>query len=114
MARGQSGRGATLPRSPPVAAQIRHCARRNGGASNPGLAHRAGGCSIVNTQSQEEGAMPQPIALYARVSTSEQHVEPQLHALCRYAQDRGVEAVEYVDHGVSGAKDSRPALDALM
>jgi DNA invertase Pin-like site-specific DNA recombinase len=55
------------------------------------------------------------IALYARVSTSEQHVEPQLHALRGYAEARGLEvATEYVDHGVSGAKDRRPALDRLL
>lgn len=58
--------------------------------------------------------MPQPIALYARVSTSEQTVEPQVHALRRYAADRACEALEFTDAGVSGAKDSRPALDALM
>jgi len=55
------------------------------------------------------------IALYARVSTAEQHVEPQLHALRAYAEARGLElAGEYVDHGVSGAKDRRPALDRLL
>jgi DNA invertase Pin-like site-specific DNA recombinase len=53
--------------------------------------------------------------LYARVSTSEQTVEPQLHALRGYAHARGLEiAGEFVDHGVSGAKDRRPALDRLM
>jgi DNA invertase Pin-like site-specific DNA recombinase len=59
--------------------------------------------------------MPRRIALYARVSTSEQHVEPQLYALRAYAVARGLEvAAEYVDHGVSGAKDRRPSLDRLM
>ena len=58
--------------------------------------------------------MPHRIALYARVSTAEQHVDPQLHALRQYAAARGLEvAEEYVDHGVSGAKDRRPALDRL-
>jgi len=57
----------------------------------------------------------QKIALYARVSTAEQHVEPQLHALRGYAEARGLEiATEYIDHGVSGAKDRRPALDRLL
>ncbi len=55
-----------------------------------------------------------PIALYARVSTLDQHTEVQLAALRRYAADRGCEGVEYIDHGVSGAKDSRPALDEMM
>jgi DNA invertase Pin-like site-specific DNA recombinase len=55
------------------------------------------------------------IGIYARVSTSEQHTEPQLHALRGYAEARGLEiAAEYVDHGVSGAKDRRPALDRLL
>ena len=54
------------------------------------------------------------IALYARVSTSDQHPEIQLHALRQYAAARGVEAEEYVDAAVSGAKDRRPALDRLL
>jgi len=54
------------------------------------------------------------IALYARVSTLDQHPEIQLHALRQYAAARGVEAEEYVDTGVSGAKDRRPALDRLL
>jgi len=58
--------------------------------------------------------MPSRIALYARVSTTEQIVEPQLHALRQYATARGLEPVEYVDHGVSGAKDRRPSLDRLV
>jgi DNA invertase Pin-like site-specific DNA recombinase len=59
--------------------------------------------------------MPRRVALYARVSTAEQNVEPQLHALRAYAEARGLEvAAEYVDHGVSGAKDRRPALDRLL
>jgi DNA invertase Pin-like site-specific DNA recombinase len=58
--------------------------------------------------------MPRRIALYARVSTSEQTVEPQLHALREYAARRGLEvAGEYLDHGVSGARARRPALDRL-
>jgi DNA invertase Pin-like site-specific DNA recombinase len=59
--------------------------------------------------------MTRRVALYARVSTAAQHVEPQLHALRAYTEARGLEnAAEYVDHGVSGAKDRRPALDRLL
>lgn len=58
--------------------------------------------------------MPARLALYARVSTSDQSVEPQLDALRGYAVARGAEALEYIDAGVSGAKDRRPALDRLM
>ena len=54
------------------------------------------------------------IAVYARVSTSDQTVDLQLHALREYTQRRGAQTVEYVDHGVSGRKDSRLALDQLM
>jgi DNA invertase Pin-like site-specific DNA recombinase len=55
------------------------------------------------------------LALYARVSTTDQTVEPQLHALREYAERRGLDVVaEYVDHGQSGAKDRRPALDQLV
>ncbi len=54
-------------------------------------------------------------ALYARVSTSEQTVDPQLDALREYARARGLEVIEeFVDQGVSGAKDRRPALDRLL
>ncbi len=54
------------------------------------------------------------LALYARVSTRDQHPDAQLAELRAYARRRGAEAVEYVDHGLSGAKDRRPALDALV
>ncbi len=55
-----------------------------------------------------------PIALYVRVSTTDQHPDAQLEPLRAYAQRRGVDAVEYIDHGVSGRCRSRPALDAMM
>lgn len=54
------------------------------------------------------------VALYCRVSTAEQNPENQLQELRRYVAARGWTAVEYVDHGVSGAKDRRPALDRMM
>lgn len=53
-------------------------------------------------------------AIYARVSTLDQEPENQLVELRRYVQARGWLAVEYVDHGVSGAKDRRPSLDGLV
>ncbi len=54
-------------------------------------------------------------ALYARVSTAEQTVDPQLDALREYARARGLEVIEeFVDQGVSGSKDRRPALDGLL
>jgi DNA invertase Pin-like site-specific DNA recombinase len=56
----------------------------------------------------------QRVAMYARVSTFEQDPENQLQELRRYCEARGWSAVEYVDRGVSGSKDKRPALDALL
>ena len=53
-------------------------------------------------------------AIYARGSTFDQEPENQLAELRRYAAARGWTAVEYVDRGVSGAKDRRPALDNLV
>jgi len=53
-------------------------------------------------------------AAYARVSTVDQEPENQLQELRRYVEARGWTATEYVDRGVSGAKDRRPALDRLL
>lgn len=55
----------------------------------------------------------QKVALYARVSTTDQTCENQLLELRRYAEARCWQTVEYVDHAVSGSKDRRPALDQL-
>src|SRR3954452_4950411 len=54
------------------------------------------------------------VAVYARVSTHDQTAENQLLELRRYVAARGWTAVEYVDEGVSGGKDRRPALDQLV
>ena len=57
------------------------------------------------------------VAIYARVSTSNGHQSPemQLQALREYCEAREFKIYrEYVDEGVSGAKDSRPALNELM
>ena len=53
-------------------------------------------------------------AIYARVSTLDQEPENQLQELRLYVAARGWSSVEYVDRGVSGAKDRRPALDQLV
>ncbi len=53
-------------------------------------------------------------AIYARVSTLDQEPENQLQELRRYVEARGWTAQEFVDHGVSGTKDRRPALDRLI
>ncbi len=55
------------------------------------------------------------IAVYARVSTSDQSTDSQLLDLRRYVRERGWDIFkEYVDEGISGTKDSRPALNELM
>ena len=54
-------------------------------------------------------------AIYARVSTPDQHIETQLYQLRELAAKRGFEVVgEYQDLGNSGTKARRPGLDALM
>lgn len=55
-------------------------------------------------------------AIYARVSTSNgQDPGMQLRELREYCQRRGWEvAREYVDVGISGAKEKRPELDRLL
>ena len=57
---------------------------------------------------------PLRAALYARVSTNDQTTDNQLLELRRYVEARGWTAKEYTDQGVSGAKESRPALDRLL
>ena len=60
--------------------------------------------------------MTKRVAVYARVSTKAgQHPETQLVALREYARNRDLQIVaEYVDVGISGAKDTRPQLERLM
>jgi DNA invertase Pin-like site-specific DNA recombinase len=56
-------------------------------------------------------------AIYARVSTTNhgQDVSMQTRELREYCERRGWQIVgEYLDEGISGAKDSRPELNRLM
>ena len=60
------------------------------------------------------------VALYARVSTPNQHHEgtiaSQVHALKLHIEQHGwsvLPAHEFLDEGVSGARLDRPALDRL-
>ena len=56
-------------------------------------------------------------ALYARISTTNNGQSPdmQLRELREYCARRGWEITgEYIDEGVSGAKDRRPQLDRMM
>ena len=58
--------------------------------------------------------MTKRIAIYARVSTADQHPETQLFDLRQMAKQRGYEVVhEYTDI-ISGAKSRRPGPDQLL
>jgi DNA invertase Pin-like site-specific DNA recombinase len=52
--------------------------------------------------------------IYMRVSTEDQNINLQKDELLKYAEGRGWNPVLYEDHGISGAKVSRPALDNLI
>ena len=54
-------------------------------------------------------------ALYARVSTFDQSPQAQVYDLRQLAAQRGINVTEeYVDHGISGTRARRPALDKMM
>lgn len=76
--------------------------------------HSGAPCGLATADHGRTIGRPR-VALYARVSTAEQTTENQLADLRTYAQRRGwVVIEEYVDAGVSGTRESRPALDRLM
>jgi len=54
------------------------------------------------------------VAVYARVSTTDQTCDAQLRDLREHVAARNWQAREFIDQGVSGAKERRPALDRLM
>jgi DNA invertase Pin-like site-specific DNA recombinase len=55
------------------------------------------------------------VALYSRVSTNEQNAAMQLEELRDYCRRRQWQiAEEFTDAGVSGSKESRPALNRLL
>jgi len=58
--------------------------------------------------------MKKRAAIYARVSTGDQHVETQLLDLREMAKQRGCEIVREYTDVISGAKSKRPGLDQLM
>ena len=53
-------------------------------------------------------------AIYTRVSTNQQHTKAQEAELIDFAERRGWQFTVYCDHGESGAKEHRPALDRLL
>src|SRR5688500_10221786 len=82
-------------------------------ASSRASGHRVGGRPGVHRGTTDRRHVVKA-AIYARVSTFDQEPENQLQELRRYIQARGWTATEFVDRGVSGSKDRRPALDALL
>jgi DNA invertase Pin-like site-specific DNA recombinase len=70
-----------------------------------------------STNFNQESTRPiTQVALYARVSTLN-HQDPSMQTaeLREYAKRRGWQITEeYIDHGISGGKESRPALNRLM
>lgn len=59
--------------------------------------------------------MERIFAMYLRVSTYQQTVGSQLHALKEYCLRNGIEKYEmFIDEGISGAIENRPALNRLM
>ena len=70
----------------------------------------------MTAQNQDGGGKMVRAALYCRVSTAVgQNPEMQVRELREFAERRGWKiADEYIDTGVSGAKDSRPELNRLM
>ena len=72
--------------------------------------------TVSPESSHSQPGTPARVALYSRVSTLHgQDPELQLRELRDYAVSRGWTIVqEYCDRGVSGSKDSRPALNQLM
>ena len=63
----------------------------------------------------ETGASRTRVALYARVSTTDQTAENQLRALREHAERAGWTIVAtYTDNAVSGTRERRPGLDAMM
>ena len=71
--------------------------------------------STLSPCTQEPPLTIARVALYARVSTlNGQDPEMQLSELREYASRRGwTVSSEYIDHGVSGSKESRPELNRL-
>ena len=69
----------------------------------------------TNNNGVSSSEAPSGVAIYARVSTTDQNCEMQVRELREYATRRGWHVSgEYLDTGWSGAKASRPELDRLM
>src|ERR1700681_424808 len=79
----------------------------------------AWGCKMASRIVRQQQSDPTTVraAIYARVSTVNNGQDPamQTRELLEYCERRGwTVAAEFIDLGVSGAKDRRPQLDKLM
>jgi putative DNA-invertase from lambdoid prophage Rac len=69
----------------------------------------------ANNGASSSSEAPIRVAIYARVSTSDQTCELQLRELREYCQRRGWSIHdEFIDTGISGTKSSRPELNRLL
>src|SRR5260370_32215674 len=68
----------------------------------------------MNVRAEPQPRCARRPGLYCRVSTTGQTAENQWLALRSFAVARGWDAVEFVDHGVSGTREKRPALETLL
>src|SRR5437870_11174549 len=118
--RGRMRRDAVLrrvgPARPRRGARLRPALVRNESHSGAlGTAHSQSRRSDPESgKDRRRGGRVMRAAIYARVSTLDQEPENQLAELRRFVEVRGWTATEYVDRGVSGSKDRRPALDTLI
>lgn len=65
--------------------------------------------------SDPRSSRPLRAAGYVRVSRSDQRADLQAHEVTELIERRGWKLTElFADHGVSGARDRRPALDRLL
>jgi DNA invertase Pin-like site-specific DNA recombinase len=70
---------------------------------------------LVEKANLKEGEMQRRVAIYCRVSTKDQTTENQLHDLRNHCESRNWKIVaEHCDNGMSGTKDDRPQLKAVM
>src|ERR1039457_3335348 len=98
---------------------VRACAgRRTSLCVAPGSGNAgcwAGAGMIANIKKEE--IITTRVALYARVSTLNHGQDPevQLRELREFCQRRGFAiAHEYVDKGIKGSREKRPALDKML
>src|SRR6202030_4626426 len=71
-------------------------------------------CSTAKSEIPAKAVPGKRAALYARVSTGEQHPETQLFDLRELAKQRRYEIVHEYTDTISGAKSKRPGLDQLL